>query len=545
MNESKMKSGILFRLFLILLIIMPLYAEALTTNKTLIKVGVYNNQPKIFYNEKGEPDGIFIDVIEAIAKKEDLQIEYVSGEWTELFALLQNGDIDVLPDMAYSHERDSLFSLSKLSLLGSWLEVFTTSRSQINSIDDLQNKRIGVLKGSIQEEFVNNMLIKNSNRFYTIFSFNDYSGSLHALKNQEIDVIVANRFFYFSDLFDEEIIPSGVILQLTDLHFAFRKNINHELVNIFDKNISMLKNNPKSVYYASLQYWFNKNKRAGIPTYIYWLIAIIVFCLLIASSFAFLLQYKVKQKTIKLQLKNEELILAKEKAEESDKLKTVFLQNLSHEIRTPMNGILGFINLLKDKDFDALVKSKYIDVLNQSGQRLLATLSNIIEISRIESNEIIFNPTKVIVSEIMKYYYNFFQQEAHNKGLIFKLSNQIQDRNFIIKTDKSILDSILTNLLQNAIKFTKEGVVEFGCYAENESVIFYIKDSGIGIPEDRREAIFDRFVQADLNLTRSYEGSGLGLSIVKAHVVKLHGRIWVESQLEVGSTFFFSIPISF
>ncbi len=215
---------------------------------------------------------------------------------------------------------------------------------------------------------------------------------------------------------------------------------------------------------------------------------------------------------------------------------------MSHEIRTPMNGILGFVSILEEPNLDDASKSTYIDIIKKSGQRLLNTINDIIEISRIEANQVTVYYSEVDIMKMMDFHYSFFKRQAEEKGLILKLSAQIRGEQAIVESDKHILDNILTNLINNAIKFTKKGIVEFGNYLEQDSMIFFVKDTGIGIPADRREAVFDRFVQADLNNTRAHEGSGLGLSIVKGYLEILNGTIWLESKTGKGSTFFFSVP---
>ncbi len=237
-----------------------------------------------------------------------------------------------------------------------------------------------------------------------------------------------------------------------------------------------------------------------------------------------------------------ELVAAKEKAEESDRLKSAFLMNMSHEIRTPMNGILGFLDLLKEADLDEANKIDYINIINKSGERLLDTINNIIEISRISAGELNVNIEQVNVAEIMQYHYKFFKSQTAGKRLMFSVSQQITGPAALIKTDKYKLDSILTNLINNAVKFTASGFIEFGNYLVGDSLVFFVKDSGMGIPYKMHKTIFDRFIQADMELTRDFEGSGLGLSIVKAYVDELGGKIEVQSSPGKGSTFSFSIP---
>jgi ABC-type amino acid transport substrate-binding protein len=321
----------------------------------IIKVGVYDNPPKIFMNKDGYPDGIFIDILKTIAGKENLKVEYTFGEWSQLLVMLRKGEIDVLPDVAYSQKRACVYSLSQ-PVLSSWLQVFTTRETVINTINNLQDKKIGVLKTSIQEEYLNNRLNGETELGYKIFTYDDYNNSIKALKNHDIDLIVANRFFYFSKFYDNNLLPTSVILDFTELHFAFTKDVNDNLVNIFDKNIISMKNNPKSDYYISLLKWFNKDYEKKIPKYIFIILIAIILFFLVVVVFALMLNYKIKEKTKILHLKNEELTAAKEKAEEHDKLKTVFLQNMSHEIRTPMNAILGFLSFLKNPELDEKTK---------------------------------------------------------------------------------------------------------------------------------------------------------------------------------------------
>ena len=233
---------------------------------------------------------------------------------------------------------------------------------------------------------------------------------------------------------------------------------------------------------------------------------------------------------------------ARERAEESNRLKTAFLQNMSHEIRTPMNAILGFLELLKEPDLKGDEKDSYIDIVNKSGERLLYTINDIIEISKIESGQADLVYSDVNISDVLKYHHSLFFPKCNAKGLLFELSPQLLPEDQLLKTDRHKLDGILTNLINNAIKFTNKGIIKFGNYLEDSTLVFYVEDSGIGIPANRFDAIFNRFVQADLNNTRPYEGSGLGLSIAKAYAEMLGGKIWVKSEVGKGSTFFFSIP---
>ncbi len=259
-----------------------------------------------------------------------------------------------------------------------------------------------------------------------------------------------------------------------------------------------------------------------------------------------------------------DLKAAKEKAEESDKLKSAFLANMSHEIRTPMNGILGFAELLKVPDLTAVEQREYISIIEKSGERMLNTINDIIDISKIESGMITVNRNESNISEQIQQLYDFFKPEVEAKSMTLLYTNSFPSKELVINTDGDKFNSILTNLLKNAIKYSNRGTIEFGfAFVETlhdlpavetlhdapavetlhaTSLQFYVKDQGIGIPQNRQEAIFERFIQSDTGNTRAYEGSGLGLTISKAYVELLGGKIWVESEEGKGSTFYFTLP---
>jgi PAS domain S-box-containing protein len=238
----------------------------------------------------------------------------------------------------------------------------------------------------------------------------------------------------------------------------------------------------------------------------------------------------------------EDLIEAKNKAEESDRLKSAFLANMSHEIRTPMNGILGFTDLLRKPDLTDKDRTDYIDIIKKSGDRMLNTINDLIEISRIETGQLMVSYSETNLKEMLDFLFGFFKPQADQKNLKLLNKTNLRDEEANIQTDKDKLERVLINLIKNAIKFTDEGSIEFGCNLLNGHLKFYIIDTGIGIPEMQHEAIFGRFIQGDYSLSRIYEGSGLGLAISKNYIEMLDGKIWLESEPNKGTSFFFTIP---
>lgn len=249
-----------------------------------------------------------------------------------------------------------------------------------------------------------------------------------------------------------------------------------------------------------------------------------------------------KQAETLLERRNEELIIVKEKAEESDRLKTAFLQNMSHEIRTPMNAIIGFSSRLNKPDLSDEKRKSFTSIIIDSANQLLSIVSDILTISSLETKQEKLNPGKVCINNIIADLLAIFKTQAFNQNITLLAKQQLTHRQSEIYTDNTKVTQILTNLITNALKFTNEGFIEFGYKLKDTELEFYVKDTGIGIEPQKQVKIFDRFVQADKTIQLKYGGTGLGLSICKGFVELLDGKIWVQSAPEKGSTFYFTIP---
>lgn len=236
------------------------------------------------------------------------------------------------------------------------------------------------------------------------------------------------------------------------------------------------------------------------------------------------------------------LIKAKEKAEESERLKTSFLASMSHEIRTPMNGIIGFADLLKENNINEEDQKNYIEIIKKSGKRMLNILNNIISISKIDAGVEKVNNDATDINSLLKYIYDFFKIEVENKGLKLILNEKLEKENSLVLTDKEKIYSILINLVKNSIKYSDKGKICFGCNKVDNNLIFYVKDHGIGIPKKYRETIFNIFTQLKNSDGRKEGGIGLGLTISKKYVEMLGGRIWLDKETKKGTKFYFSVP---
>ncbi len=239
-----------------------------------------------------------------------------------------------------------------------------------------------------------------------------------------------------------------------------------------------------------------------------------------------------------------ELIEAKDKAEESDRLKSAFLANMSHEIRTPLNSIIGFSELLDDPDFDSDQKTEFIRHIVDNGNSLLMIISDIMDFSMLEAGQLKLRQQPISVKKIMNELLTEFGHKAEVRGIQLRFDDSVNERDILITSDSYRIKQVFNNLIGNALKFTSEGFVEIGYKVKGEKIEFHVKDSGIGISPKHHQAIFERFRQVDNTKTRKYGGNGLGLAISKNLVKLLGGKIWLESEPDKFSDFFFTIPIN-
>ncbi|MFA5329875.1 MAG: ATP-binding protein [Prolixibacteraceae bacterium] len=246
------------------------------------------------------------------------------------------------------------------------------------------------------------------------------------------------------------------------------------------------------------------------------------------------LEAKVNERT-------HELVQAKEKAEESDQLKSAFLANMSHEIRTPINSIIGFSELLNDPYFDDEQKQEFIRTIVNSGNNLMMIISDIMDLSMIESKQIKIRNEHFQVKQVIDDLESEFRYRAEANNLEFLINYPEKSNEIFLTNDKYRLKQIFDNLIGNALKFTHKGFIEIGYLLKGDQIVFFVRDSGIGIPPIHHQTIFERFRQADITKTRKYGGNGLGLAISKNLVKILGGEMWVESEEGNGSTFFFSL----
>ena len=513
-----------------------------------------NYPPYNYLNNEGKLVGFNVDILNAIKDiyKEDVFIN--SGEWYTINRALNNNEIDAIGGIHYPGSLDPNFIYTRPAINTSHCFLYNSNFHNKFSLEYVRTTKeplIAMWKNDVLIRYVQS--INPSAKFLFVTNYTDF---INALDREDVTCIFGQRIcamYYAKSSYKDYVKPLNHRILERSMGFKVSKE-NPELAAILNNGLEVILANGEyqKIFDNSLAEYdeINNNWRIYLKyiTLIGGLSLVILIFLIIVNR---VLQNRVRTKTKDLREQlalnsqiMEELEEQKNKAEESDKIKTAFLANMSHEIRTPMNGILGFADLLKNTDYSSEKHSKFISIIQQSGHRMLDTINNIIEVSKLESG--LEKPIikAVPIKEIIRELRNFFHPEATLKGLSFVFKEKDSTLNQPFYTDEYKLNSILTNLIKNALKFTKKGSIEVSYSLHNGYAEFWIKDTGIGISKDKQASIFEQFVQADYSHTSGFEGSGLGLSISKGYDHFLKGHIKLESEPAKGSTFYVRIPNS-
>ena len=511
-----------------------------------------NYPPYNYLDENKELVGFNIDLLNAIKDLYATDIQISGGNWKAVNEALKNNKIDAIggfhfpgsPDNEYLYTRSAINTSHCFLYNRNYLAKFS-----LEYLRTLNKPLVAMWKNDVLIHYIQS--INPSAQFLFV---NSYEDLINAIDREDVTCIFGLRtgaMYYAKQLYKDYVVPFDHRILERSMGFKVSKN-NPELAYILNNGLEVILAN--GTYQKIYDKWISEydksptNWREHIETIlIIGLITLLLFIVLLIANW--ILQTKVKNKTKDLRAQLElnskimiELEQEKNNAQESDRMKSAFLANMSHEIRTPMNGILGFTNLLKTVDYSSEKQAQFIDIIQKSGNRMLDTINNIIDVSKLESG--LEKPTikEVDIQKNITELCDFFMHEASNRGLHLQFKEGVSALTKPFYTDEYKVNSILTNLIKNGLKFTNEGFVELTYNLSNEAVEFWIKDSGIGIPLDKQKTIFDDFVQADYSHSSGYEGSGLGLSISKGYVELLNGELKLESEPGKGSVFYVRIP---
>lgn len=517
-------------------------------------MGVYENAPKVYFDNTGKPAGLFVDVIEEIAKREGWSIDYLKVNWDSGMRLLETGEIDLMPDVALTPDRAQVYLFHETSVLSSWSEVYLPRNELASSFLDLDGKRVSTLAGSIQEKVVSD-LAKDFDIQVQLSTYRSFEDAFKAVASGRADAVVANYFIGKDLAAKYKMLPSSVIFNPVRLFFATGKGTGNDSVLLtIDKHLNQMKSDPQSIYYASLKKLYREPVSIVVPPWIKVSLLIIVPILLISMIASIILKRQVDIRTSELRIINhemeqriidrtKELSIAMQKAQEADKLKSAFLAIMSHELRTPLNSIIGFTGIILQELAGPLnqEQKKQLNMVRKSSRHLLSLINDVLDISKIEAGQLDLIQEIFSLRDSISHAIDAVKPMAETKGLELKtiIDNEIDT----VLGDRRRIEQVLLNLLSNAVKFTQSGSVLLKCKKAEGWVEICVQDTGIGISDDDAEKLFEPFSQVDTGLTRKYDGTGLGLSICRKLLELMGGSITVDSEPGIGSTFSLRFPM--
>ncbi|MFD2561410.1 response regulator [Aquimarina rubra] len=498
-----------------------------------IHVAVYPYYPPYqFLNKNDSIDGILVDHLNLIENKINyrFQKQYYTS-WTQLLEDTKNKKIDIILEMQETKERQKY-----LNFYTEFFEtpfVLVVRKEYDSSIDlkDFKNQTVSAPEGYSIDDY-----LKKNYPDLNIKNYPDDISCLRSVQSGESDAFVGGKALVNYLIKSEGLTDLKVITEINYNYIpsiAVRKE-NKTLNTIFSKATRNISNSEKQ---EILNNWLFKTVKPFYKKAKFWIISSIIFFAALASIIFihFYLKFKINQKTKELQI-------AKDNAEESNRIKTNFIQNISHEIRTPMNGIMGFSELLKSDSLTPEERKEYTEIIIDSGKDLITSVNDILEISVLETKQSKVRFTETNIGELLLELVSEYERKAKDKNLAIHLKNDIPEEENTILTDRSKLYKILSNLVHNGIKFTNAGSITIFSYIVGDFIHISIKDTGIGIKQKDQDIIFKSFSQSEKEISKNFGGLGLGLAIAKQYTDLIGGKISFVSKESEGSAFLLEIP---
>lgn len=532
---------------------------AFSQSTITLKVGLYQNEPKIFTDQSGNPSGFWVDILDEIAGQQGWVLQYVPGTWDDGLSRLKAGELDIMPDVAYNDEREKLFDFNAESVYTSWSGVYAKAGTTVESLIDLNGKRIAVMQQSIN--YIGGSGIKNLVEAFDIHCVFiekvSYGEVFEAVDSGEADAGVTSKDFAISNLSKYELISTPIIFQPATLYFVFPKGAtqNQELIRVIDDEINRLKADKNSIYHQLMAKWFHvESDHIVVPLWLYWLMGTIILVAVMLAGGSQVLRRQVRQRTAELtaeiaERKKAEDGLKESKAmlEETVAVRTAELKQsneelerfayiTSHDLQEPLRMVTSYLQLLESRyknklDEDA---NDFIFYAVDGAKRMQKLINDLLKYSRVDTRQKEHEP--VDCNEILK-------EVLSNLEIAINESDAeiIAEPLPVVSGDDTQLRQLFQNLIGNAIKFRRDEPlkIEISSVEEGDSWRFTIRDNGIGIDEKYFDRIFQVFQR--LHGSRKYKGNGIGLAICKKIVENHGGTIGVVSVPGSGSRFTFSI----
>ncbi len=504
-----------------------------------VKIAVSTTFPPFQFIDKEQKSiGISIDILHHLEKNIEYRFEKIYfNNWKNILTAGKTKEVDVILEIQETTDRKNYFHFTKSFI--SIPHVIIMRKNELNhiSLDELENLQIGVVNHYAIQEY-----LKNFYPELNLYPLPDDLTCLQALSNQKVDAVITQQGYASYEIRKELLANLQIVGNINydnELGFAIRKDW-PILTRIIDKGLARIKTQEKN---AIIDKWIPIHPSPFWQSTIFWgIMLVIITSLILFFSMVYIWNKSLRRRVAVKTLQSTKL---KEKAEESNRLKSSFLANMSHEIRTPMNAIQGFSELIISDKLSAEQKERYALIISKNCDSLSKLIDEILDLSQIESGLIsIRNQEFELINCIEEVITSNSVNIPKDKNIQIIFSNQLKQDSFIIDTDPLRFKQILNNLLSNAIKFTNEGDISItGSFSDTNELQFCVQDHGIGIEKSALNSIFDRFRKIENDSTVLYRGSGLGLNICKKLLELMDGKIWVKSTIGIGSSFYFTLPI--
>ena len=522
-----------------------------------LRVGVYQNSPKIFIGENGQPQGIFIELLEAMALVEGWELRYVPCAWQDCLDMLVGGKLDLMPDVAHTEARAKIYDFHTTPALLSWSQLYRRPGVHILSYMDLDGKRIAVLDGSVQQRFLNELL-QASGLAATMLPAASLDEAFAMAARGDADVVAANQHFGDRHMDRLGLHDTTILFNPARLYFAAPKGSNATVLQAIDRWLRNNRLGEDSQYKKILLKWGRGDAVTRLSPMAWWIGGGLLALLLLFVGGNLLLRREVARKVASLKASEAELARhrdqleemvaqrtleldkARHEAERLAEVKSEFLANMSHEIRTPLNGVLGLAQVGLRRFEQAEVQQAFTRIID-SGKLLQRVIDDILDFSKIEAGKLNIEAHEFSLDDMLAHVLLLVRESAESKGLLLELARQ-PDLPRRCVGDALRIEQVLLNLLSNAVKFTDAGSVRLRAGTADGMLIFSVADTGIGISEAQQAKLFQPFAQADSSITRRFGGTGLGL-VISHHLVQLmNGRLELTSTAGKGSLFTIRLP---
>ncbi len=499
------------------------------------RVGVYKNPPKIDYAENASPTGFFPELLKVIAADIGFEYESVPCKWADCLQLLQNGEIDIMPDVAWTLEREELFRFGRETALHSWSSIYTAPGLTVGRLADLAGKEVAVLRDSVQHRRLAE-LQRERELGFSIRSTTSHRETFELLDRGDVQVGIVNQYFGYATESDYSVQRTPIVFRPSRLFFAYSPNVPTDLITAMDSTVAQLKSDPNSVYYHLKAEWISPSTEQVLPLWAYWAGGCMLAALFLFLGLSQYLRVVVQNRT-------SDLTAALHQAEAANHAKTRFLAIMSHELRTPLNAIIGFADLMHHLGPQQLGHDRmreYCQDIKNSGALLLEIINDVLDFGRLEEGTAVIETKIESVDATIAQALETINPLASAKSIDVIVNVTENAEGYY---SSGAMRQCLINILSNAVKFSPSGsTVSISAENNDGRLILEVRDQGIGIEADLLPKLGNAFMRGSSPLVTSSEGAGLGLAITKRLLELQGGSLNISSIPGEGTAVVLTVP---